>query len=482
MWENLTKQHQRSLTSLHGGGAKDLLLVGDCGGRVGTHRLLLALRSPLVADLLLDVGDVGAAISLPFPLSSISALADAMQGRQGDGKNQEFQDVADCLGFVLNSEERFKMESLSDVDQPDDDFWESATNGDVKHEENEHKEYLSRTKLCENIKEKQNIERDYDDGGSSDLSSGDEDNDPNFVKDIPSPAKASTDHNISKRGRGRPRKGAKIKKELPCDHCDRQFKNPRLLLKHRLEKHEISISCDSCENQYTQWEDYKKHLGEAHPSHTCDICGVKKFTATALAIHIESKHQDDLPCPQCGLMFATKTSLNHHIGKSHGEYKIIQCEKCEFTTRVASIMRAHFKRKHVADMKKTCEVCGETFKELHLHLSRTACGKSEKTFHCDQCDKTFFTRPSLKQHIKRVHNTIRVKDKFCPECSYSTYSNYNLKLHMTSVHQGNILVKQACPHCDKVCKSLNYHLSVYHPEKRDSPTNFLEQNKDIFIT
>ena len=60
MWENLTKQHQRSLISLHGGGAKDLLLVGDCGGRVGTHRLLLALRSPLVADLLLDAGDVGA--------------------------------------------------------------------------------------------------------------------------------------------------------------------------------------------------------------------------------------------------------------------------------------------------------------------------------------------------------------------------------------------------------------------------------------
>ena len=50
------------------------------------------------------------------------------------GAGSQFQDVADCLGFVLNSEERFKMESLSDVDQPDDDFWESATNGDVKHE------------------------------------------------------------------------------------------------------------------------------------------------------------------------------------------------------------------------------------------------------------------------------------------------------------------------------------------------------------
>ena len=349
--------------------------------------------------------------------------------------------------------------------------------------EEEEKKPFNKTKFHTKTKQSPNIKTDYNDG-STDESSDDDDNDPDFVTPTTSPEKPNKKLNLlegskqgPKRGRGRPRKIPT--EEIPCDHCDHHVKTNKLMLKHRLEKHDIPISCDSCDNKYSVWEDYKKHLKEEHPGHTCDICGDKKFTATALSIHIESKHQDDLPCPQCGLMFATKTSLNHHIGKNHGEYEIIQCEKCEFTTRVASIMRTHFKRKHMADMKKTCEVCGETFKELHLHLNRTACGKSDKTFHCDQCDKAFFTRPSLKQHIKRVHDTVRVKDKFCSQCSYSTYSNYNLKLHVTSVHQGNILVKQACPYCDKVSKSLSYHISVYHPEKMDFRATVPEQNKDI---
>ena len=483
MWENLGKEHQKAMISLLCAGPKDLILVSECGGRVGTHRLLLALHSPLVADLLLlqDVDGEKTAISLPFPLSSVVALTNALKERQGGGRRKEVKELAGFLGIHLKPEESVKMELVSDEAEMENDFLDRESGELVKFEEEEEKKPFNKTKFYTKTKRSPNIKTDYD-NGSTDESSDEDDNDPDFVTPTTTPVKSSKNQNLSegsqKRGRGRPRK--KPLEEIPCDHCDRHFKTNKLLLKHRLEKHNISIKCDSCDNKYLAWEDYKKHLREEHPGHTCDICGEKKFTSTALSIHIESKHQDDLPCPQCGLMFATKTSLNHHIGKNHGEYEIIQCEKCEFTTRVASIMRTHFKRKHMADdMKKTCEVCGETFKELHLHLSRTACGKSEKTFHCDQCDKAFFTRPSLKQHTKRVHDTIRVKDKFCSQCSYSTYSNYNLKLHVTSVHQGNILVKQACPHCDKVSKSLSYHISVYHPEKLDFHANAQEQNKDI---
>ena len=54
MWENLGKEHQKAMASLLIAGPKDLILVSECGGRVGTHRLLLALHSSLVADLLLQ--------------------------------------------------------------------------------------------------------------------------------------------------------------------------------------------------------------------------------------------------------------------------------------------------------------------------------------------------------------------------------------------------------------------------------------------
>ena len=433
----------------------------------------MALHSPLLAAALQDAGEK-TAISLPFQLSSLVALVDLISGRHCAGASRELQSLASCLGIDLKSEDNIKMELVSELEETDDHH-SDLKHADLKREETEEKVQNSRVQAFDEE------ESNFFEARDSDESSEEDDNDPDFVTNTSSPTKPRKRTNISegsKRGRGRPRTRKEPKEEFQCDHCDRSFKIHRLMLKHCLEKHNIPISCDSCEDQFSKWESYKKHVSEKHPRHTCDVCGEKKFTATALAIHIESKHQDDLPCPQCGLMFATKTSLNHHIGKNHGQYEIIQCEKCDFTTRVAAIMRNHFKRKHMADMKQTCDVCGETFKELHLHLSRTACGKSERKYNCDQCEKTFFTRPSLKQHIQRVHNTVRVKDKFCSQCSYSTYSNYNLKLHVTSAHHGNILVKQVCPYCEKVSKSLSYHISVYHPEKLDFHSNTLEQNKD----
>ena len=75
MWEGMTRVHQKALLSLLGHGPKDLLLVGDCGGRVKVHSHLLALHSPLAASLLDEMGGgEGSAISLPLPLASLTSL------------------------------------------------------------------------------------------------------------------------------------------------------------------------------------------------------------------------------------------------------------------------------------------------------------------------------------------------------------------------------------------------------------------------
>ena len=51
----MTRMHKKSLTSLFSRGSKDLVLVAECGGRVKVHAHLLALHSPMVADLLGEV-------------------------------------------------------------------------------------------------------------------------------------------------------------------------------------------------------------------------------------------------------------------------------------------------------------------------------------------------------------------------------------------------------------------------------------------
>ena len=191
MWENLGKEHQKAMISLLGAGPKDLILVSECGGRVGTHRLLLALHSPVVADLLLlqDVDGEKTAISLPFPLSSVVALANALQERQGGGRRKEVKELAGFLGIDLKPEESVKTELFSDEAEMENDFL-------VKFEEEEEKKPFNKTKFYTKIKASPNIKTDYD-NRSTDESSDEDDNDPDFVSPTTTPRKFSRNQNLS---------------------------------------------------------------------------------------------------------------------------------------------------------------------------------------------------------------------------------------------------------------------------------------------
>ena len=99
MWELKTAEHQRSITSLLIHQPKDLVLLSNDEGRVAIQSLLMALNFPLLAEMLLETG-LGTAISLPFPLSALSSLADVLQDRQG---GHDDDDGVNCLQDVASS-------------------------------------------------------------------------------------------------------------------------------------------------------------------------------------------------------------------------------------------------------------------------------------------------------------------------------------------------------------------------------------------
>ena len=82
-----TPGHKQSVSNLISKGPTDLVLVSDCGSKVASHSLLIALNSPKMAKLLLET-ETNTAISLPFPISIVSALASALISRQ-KGKGVE---------------------------------------------------------------------------------------------------------------------------------------------------------------------------------------------------------------------------------------------------------------------------------------------------------------------------------------------------------------------------------------------------------
>ena len=482
----MTRVHQKALTSLFGRRSKDLLLVGECGGRVKVHSHLLALHSPLAAGLLEDVGGEGCAISLPLPLASLTSLANLLQGRQHVG--EEVGAAAHLLGIpsqdrtVDGLKHRVKMENNSSGEDDagnsswlggDGTFWGEKEEigkmesddameekADVKHQSH------APSKLTKRKPKKKLAAKKFSDT-SSDSDSDEDDNDPDFGE-VKEKKNGSTSKTTSKKRRKSPTwKPESTKGEFECDLCNLSFKKPGFLMRHKLQKHEIPIVCEVCSKEFTLLADFNMHMKESHPIHTCDICGIKKNTSLQLSTHIESKHKEDIPCPHCGVMFSTKDSLGVHLYRFHSDREVQKCTECDYSTKVEAEMRKHFKSRHTDECLETCEFCGEVFKKLKGHLLRTGCGQTnvqpKPKIPCPQCDKTFSSKQDMNVHIKRIH--LGVKDKMCSHCSYATYSNHNLKLHITKVHLGTGMVKEPCPHCDKETTNLEYHIKTYHGSK-----------------
>ena len=459
-----TQDHKQLVSTLISRGPKDMEMISDCGTKVSSHSLLLALHSPKMAKLLLET-EADTAISLPFPISIVSALASALKSRQKVKWVEGLEEAAVCLGIQIQveSQEGVKMETGDEDGQLHMDYEDGEVKEEARGEEENELSLPNGEETVKHQTDKTPEERMLNKSakvqsneGSSEESSDDDEDDPDYSNS--SPKKFPDTTNL--------KSTSKAKKNYVCDQCNRGFKVKQCMMKHKLQKHGLSIDCDFCEQKFEVLAEYRRHIKKEHPSHTCEICGVKKSDSTLLKRHIESKHKEDKPCPHCGVMFSTKWSLNHHIGRVHGEYELHRCDKCDFSARVLADVKAHYKRRHTEDMNGTCEICGETFKELKKHLERTACGGSEKAkIQCLQCDKTFFSDDRVKSHMKKVHETPQIKDKICPQCPYATYGNTQLKRHISMVHLGTSKAKKKCPFCEKETKGLEYHISVYHPEK-----------------
>ena len=240
MWVISTPHHQQVITSLIGKLSKDLILVGKCGGRVACHSLLLALSSPMMAEMLAEVGEK-TTISLPFPLPSLSALACILQGRQVGERVAGLEEAAASLGISLKPGELVKMEVPSGEEDHAND-WEAKEEDFVKEEPPE-KKVVPIKKAKPRPQKRKPIE------SSSDESSDDDTNDPDFWDTTERVGlRESNGHaspNSRGRGRGRPRKEASasrqmksVDSEFGCDHCYTRFQTHYCLIRHRLTKHD----------------------------------------------------------------------------------------------------------------------------------------------------------------------------------------------------------------------------------------------------
>ena len=451
-------------------GRRDCMLVSsECGGRVTTHSLLLSLHSPLLAVLLGELGEHAAiqGITLPLTLPQIRGLVSLLQG-EGMGKGvteQEVQKATDLLGIPWQVVKGEILSNLHIIKEEVQDF------SDIEGLRSEGPSKRMKVKIQTKEEDKADDDFYYD----SDSELEEDDNDPDFNNKVVKSEKNGSKTGNIKRKVGRPTKKDGIRRrkmadsEFSCDHCTMQFQTNVYLMRHQNKAHGVSVHCEKCSEEFSEYHRFQKHMSENHPAYTCPVCGIAKFTKSSLDNHVESQHQDNIPCPQCGIMYTTQASLNLHMGRVHSDKEPEKCSKCDYQTRVPHELKGHYKRRHTEETKETCQYCGDVFKGLKKHQQRTGCGGTRadrKKLPCNHCGKEFYKKANLDKHVKDIHSG--VKDRVCPHCPYATYSSFNLRLHISKMHFGTKLEKEVCPHCEKTSTNLKYHIEMYHPILSDS--------------
>ena len=110
-----------------------------------------------------------------------------------------------------------------------------------------------------------------------------------------------------------------------------------------------------------------------------------------------------------------------------------------------------------------CPECQNSFKSKATLKNHYKSVHLQIKWNCFKCDKVYPLESSLRAHTKSIHETVVVK---CDECSYQGTRADNLKLHVKNVHQKSIAF---CNHCDFVGKhwKVRQHVKEKHPRKTD---------------
>ena len=115
-----------------------------------------------------------------------------------------------------------------------------------------------------------------------------------------------------------------------------------------------------------------------------------------------------------------------------------KCDICDFISTNKQSLKQHMKRAHdyVKVKNDECDICAKTFVskyylQRHKRIDHNLYTNNER---CNLCNKTFLSDIGFKDHVKRFHTVqLEVKCKICDK-TYAQESNLNL--HVQTIHKG----------------------------------------------
>jgi KRAB domain-containing zinc finger protein len=227
-------------------------------------------------------------------------------------------------------------------------------------------------------------------------------------------------------------------KRFKCSKCPREFGSPKstALYRHERKYHpELLIhGCHLCDRRYSIKEFLETHLKIHDPKgpYVCLVCcsrygsrliegGYPFDNGELLDAHLKKHTGENCKvCEECGEKFDNKNTLLHHMSKVHGAERKFACDVCDKRYPTSNDLSAHVRSTH------------------------DLIGKPREPRPCPECDQVFYSRSSIKNHIRRVHR--QAERKVCEQCGKTLRSGVALRDHM-NMHEG--IKNFACGWCEK---------------------------------
>ena len=466
MWGTNAPLHAKKIVSLIQLGLPDCTLVSSkCGGQVSCHSLLLALHSPLLAELLQHAGgrkkeaglmgqviqgEVG--LTLPLPLNTIKGLVALFQGEVGEVK-KEVKDAVDFLGMGMQEEyglvtgATLQEDLLSYWDDDPASIVDSNEDTKCKNKSLDTSEDGGEYNVLEKEREAYSDQSMGVNGGCGSLVKGAnlEDDLPSKIEDVPH---KSMEHTKCEDG-GEYRKLEKLKVKCISEEYfgSRQSED---------RKHNYSVKP---RKEKKNGNTFRKKSQSSQNQVICIVCSKTFTNKYFLKKHIIDFHKQSersAPCSHCSkqvsiLYFSNhqnKCRMSSNRPKYDYELQNSSCESCEKTFLSRTKLKAHIKWNHEGRPKTkpkraSCNVCYRSFnnkKYLEKHILFVHINSGAKYVLCSVCEKEF-PIISIASHERKCKMSDKEREDykeknnvFCQECGQTLSCQQKLTRHMANVH------------------------------------------------
>jgi Zinc-finger of C2H2 type/Zinc finger, C2H2 type len=186
-------------------------------------------------------------------------------------------------------------------------------------------------------------------------------------------------------------------------------------------------------------------------------------------------------CEVCQRVFQDKIALENHEEKNHesDDEKTFDCDQCNrtFAAFCGLLLHKKFHNFHTVD-RFWCDLCNKSSANKNSLRSHMRELHRSKKIMCKFCDQGFRYEPHYRTHLLRH---IRLADKCpwrCDLCPKAYTKKKALKQHIEMTHLGKV-VKFSCSRCSKTFATKN--LRFKHTQKhRETVPSTLKRRKSFF--